>query len=201
MKLYYTPGVCSLAPHIALREAGADFDLVQVDLGSKQTASGDDYLQVSEQGKVPALDIGEDTVLTENSAILQYVADRNPSAGLAPPAASGERYRLQSWLSFIGSELHKLFGPLFQPGHSDDAKAKSTDALHRNFAYLNNILADRDYLMGDRFTVADAYLFVVLSWPRMVGIDMASYDALNAYIGRIAQREAVQAALKAEGLA
>ena len=200
MKLYYTPGVCSLAPHIALREAGMEFDLIKVDLHAKQTDGGGDYNQVNRHGKVPALDIGEDTVLTENPAILQYIADRNPDAGLAPPAGSSARYRLHSWLSYLGSELHKLFGPLFAPGHSDDEKKRSTQGIDSALTRLDEELSTRDYLVGDRFSVADAYLFTILGWPKMVGIDMGKYPALNAYSGRIAQREGVQAALKAEGL-
>lgn len=201
MKLYYTPGVCSLAPHIALREVGADFELIKVDLQSKKTEQGGDYLKISRHGKVPALDFGEDTVLTENAAILQYVADRAPETALAPLPSDPGRYRLQSWLSYLGSELHKLFGPLFQLGHSDDAKARSIEALHRHFALLDERLGQQDYLVGDHFTVADAYLFVILGWPRMVGLDMAKYPALGAYAARVGQREAVRAALKAEGLA
>ncbi len=200
MKLYYTPGVCSLAPHIALREAGQEFDLIKVDLYAKQTDGGADFNQVNRHGKVPALDIGEDTVLTENPAILQYIADRNPDAGLAPPAGSSARYRLHSWLSYLGSELHKLFGPLFAPGHSDDEKKRSTQGIDSALTRLDEELSARDYLVGDRFSVADAYLFTILGWPKMVGIDMGKYPALNAYTGRIAQRESVQAALKAEGL-
>ena len=200
MKLYYTPGVCSLAPHIALREAGQEFDLIMVDLHAKQTDDGGDYNQVNRHGKVPALDIGEDTVLTENPAILQYIADRNPDAGLAPPAGSSARYRLHSWLSYLGSELHKLFGPLFAPGHSDDEKKRSSQGIDSALTRLDEELSSRDYLVGDRFSVADAYLFTILGWPKMVGIDMAKYPALNAYTDRIAQREGVQAALKAEGL-
>jgi glutathione S-transferase len=200
MKLYYTPGVCSLAPHIALREAGQEFDLIKVDLHAKQTDAGGDYNQVNRHGKVPALDIGEDTVLTENPAILQYIADRNPDAGLAPPAGSSARYRLHSWLSYLASELHKLFGPLFAPGHSDDEKKRSSQGIDSALTRLDEELSTRDYLVGDRFSVADAYLFTILGWPKMVGIDMAKYPALNAYTGRIAQREGVQAALKAEGL-
>lgn len=200
MKLYYTPGVCSLAPHIALREAGQEFDLIKVDLHAKQTDGGGDFNQVNRHGKVPALDIGEDTVLTENPAILQYIADRNPDAGLAPPAGSSARYRLHSWLSYLGSELHKLFGPLFAPGHSDDEKKRSSQGIDSALTKLDEELSTRDYLVGDRFSVADAYLFTILGWPKMVGIDMDKYPALNAYTGRIAQREGVQAALKAEGL-
>lgn len=201
MKLYYTPGVCSLAPHIALRETGAEFDLVRVDLQTKQTENGDDYLKICRHGKVPALDIGEGPVLTENPAILQYVADRNPSAGLIPQAGTLERYRLQSWLSYLGSELHKCFGPLFQPGHGEESKKLAIEGIHRHFAALDELLSTQDYLTGDRFTVADAYLFVILGWPNLIGLDMARYSGLQPYAGRIAARDGVQAALKAEGLA
>lgn len=200
MKLYYTPGACSLAPHIALREAGANFDLVKVDLRSKKTESGEDYTSVTQRGKVPALEIDKGEVLTENAAILQYVADQAPDRKLAPPPSDLARYRLQSWLSYLGSEVHKLFGPLFQGG-SEEAKKASTDALHKHFAALNQHLSKQDYLLGNQFTVADAYLFTILGWPRVIGLDMSQYPALGNYAGRIAQRQPVQEALKAEGLA
>lgn len=201
MKLYYTPGACSLAPHIALNEIGADYELVKVDLQNKQTEQGDDFRQVNPLGKVPALDIGEDRPLTENPAILQYIADRKPEAGLAPPPSSTERYRLQSKLSYLGSEVHKSFVPMFQPGSSDEAKKAATESIHQHFARLNEKLANRQYLLGDQYSVADAYLFVILGWPQHAGIDTSQYSALGAYAGRIAQRQAVQNALKEEGLA
>lgn len=201
MKLYYTPGACSLAPHIALNEIGADFDLVKVDLQTKKTEQGDDFRQVNAVGKVPALDIGEKEPLTENSAILQYIADRKPEAGLAPAAGSSERYRLQSTLSYLSSELHKSFVPMFTPGTSDDAKAAATGSIDQHFAALDQKLSKQDYLLGDRYSVADSYLFVILGWPGHVGMDTSKYQALGAYAGRIAQREAVQKSLKEEGLA
>lgn len=201
MKLYYTPGACSLAPHIALNEIGADYDLIKVDLQNKQTEQGDDFRQVNPLGKVPALDIGEDRALTENPAILQYIADRKPEAGLAPPAGSSQRYRLQSALSYLGSEVHKSFVPMFAPGSTDDAKAAATDTINQHFARLNEKLSKQDYLLGDQYSVADSYLFVILGWPQHVGLDISKYPALGAYAGRIAQRQAVQDALKEEGLA
>lgn len=200
MKLYFTPGVCSLAPHIALREAGAEFVLVQVDLQTKQTADGDDYLALNRSGKVPALDFGESEVLTENAAILQYIADRFPEAQLAPPVGTTARYRLQSRLSYLGSELHKLFGPLFIPGHSEDAKQASIAKIHDHLAALDSELAARDYLLESGFSVADAYLFTILGWPHLVGVEIDQYTNLGAYAGRIAARASVQAALATEGL-
>lgn len=200
MKLYYSPGACSLAPHIALREAGATFDLVKVDLATKRTESGADYLAVAPLGKVPALDIGEGEALTENAAILQYAADQAPASGLAPAANSPARYRLQSWLSFLSAELHKAFVPLFVPGSSDEVKAQAVDTIHGHLKRLDGLLATRDHLVDGGYTVADIYLFVILGWPRYVGMDISAYPALGAYAARIGPRPAVQAALQAEGL-
>ncbi len=201
LKLYYSPGACSLASHIALRESGLEFGLVKVDLMTKKTETGGDYLSLSKRGKVPALDIGEAELLTETPAILQYIADQAPARHLAPAPTDLQRYRLQSWLSFIGSEVHKLFGPLFMPNSSEEMKKLSIDALHRQFADLNEHLSGRDYLLGENYSVADSYLFTVLGWPRYLNLDMSKYAALGTYAGHIAPRPAVQAALKAEGLA
>jgi glutathione S-transferase len=201
LKLYYSPGACSLASHIALRESGLDFGLVKVDLKTKKTETGADYFSLAKRGKVPALDIGEAELLTETPAILQYVADQAPERHLAPPPTNVQRYRLQSWLSFLGSEVHKLFGALFMPQASEEMKKLSLEALHRQFEDLNAHLSGRDYLLGKDYTVADSYLFTILGWPRYLNLDMSKYAALGAYAGRIAPRPAVQAALKAEGLA
>jgi len=199
MKLYYTPGVCSLAPHICLREAGADFEIEMVDLRSKKLASGGDYLAISKKGKVPALDIGEPEVLTENLAILAYIADKFPAANLAGTGTG--RYRVLSWTTFVATELHKLFGPLFNPAYDDNAKKVSIDMIMANLGYVDEELGKRDYLAGDHFSIADAYLFVVLGWPQMIKLDISKFQNLAAFAGRVGARPAVQAALKAEGLA
>jgi len=199
MKLFISPGACSLAPHIALNETGADFDAVKVDLATRKVETGDDFLKVNPSGKVPALTLDSGETLTENPAILLYIADQNPDAGLAPRDGTMERYRLLSRLSFLGSEFHKAFVPLFTPGTSDDAKAAAMTAVKNHLAALDKELAGKDHYAGD-FSVADIYLFVMLGWPAHVGIDMSAYPALGAYCARIAQRPAVGSALKAEGL-
>ena len=198
MKLFYFPGACSLSPHIVLREVGAKFDLVKVDLAAKKTESGDDYLKINPRGYVPALQLDDGSVLVEGPAIVQYLADQNPSAGLAPAPTDRKRYELQSWLTFIGTEVHKQFSPLFNPNSADVQKTASIQALKGRFAYLERELAARQYLMGDKFSVADVYLFVVLGWASYVKLELS--PNLQAYLGRIAGRPAVQAALKAEGL-
>ncbi len=201
MQLFISPGACSLAPHIALREAGADFEAVKVDLATRKTEAGDDFLAVNPSGKVPALTLDNGQSLTENPAILLYIADQNPEVGLAPAEGSFERYQLLSRLSFLGSEFHKAFVPLFAPGASDEAKAAAAVAVENHLAALDKELTGRDHFAGDSFSVADIYLFVMLGWPGYVDIDMSAYPALGAYAGKIAQRPAVGAALKAEGLA
>ncbi|RIJ16689.1 glutathione transferase GstA [Henriciella mobilis] len=200
MQLFISPGACSLAPHIALREAGADFEAVKVDLATRKTEAGDDFLAVNPSGKVPALTLDNGQSLTENPAILLYIADQNPGVGLAPAEGSIERYQLLSRLSFLGSELHKAFVPLFTPGTTDDAKAAATVAVKGHLAGLDQEIAGKEYYVGEAFSVADIYLFVILGWPAHVGIDMAAYPALGAFAGKIAQRPSVGAALKAEGL-
>lgn len=201
MKLFISPGACSLAPHIALRETGADFETVKVDLAVRTTEAGEDFLAVNPSGKVPALTLNGGETLTENPAILMYIADQNPASGLAPAEGSLDRYRLLSRLSFLGSEFHKAFVPLFAPGTSDEAKAAASGSVKNHLAALDKELTGRDYYSGNAFSVADIYLFVMLGWPAYVGIDMSPYPALGAYAGKIAQRPAVGAALEAEGLA
>jgi glutathione S-transferase len=200
MKLFISPGACSLAPHIALREAGATFDTVKVDLATRKVETGEDFLAVNPSGKVPALTLDSGETLTENPAILLYIADQKPEAGLAPRDGTMDRYRLLSRLSFLGSEFHKAFVPLFTPGTSDEAKAAATTAVKNHLAALDKDLAGKEHYAGAGFSVADIYLFVMLGWPAHVGIDMSAYPALGAYCGRIAQRPAVGAALQAEGL-
>jgi glutathione S-transferase len=201
MQLFISPGACSLAPHIALREAGADFEAVKVDLSTRKTEAGDDFLAVNPSGKVPALTLDNGQSLTENPAILLYIADQNPGVGLAPAEGSIERYQLLSRLSFLGSEFHKAFVPLFTPGTSEEVKAAAAVLVKNHLAALDKELDGRDHYVGDSFSVADIYLFVMLGWPGHVGIDMSAYPALGTYAGKIAQRPAVGAALKAEGLA
>lgn len=199
MKLYYTPGACSQAPHIALREAGLPFDLVKVDLAKKQIESGEDYKAINPKGAVPALGLDEGSVLTENAAILQYIADQT-GGDLMPPLLSMKRYRLLEWLNYIATELHKGFGPLWNPATPDDFKEATRKALGGKFDYLQDQITDGHYLTGEQFTIADAYLFVILNWTRIHDIDLARWPGLTAYVARVAERPAVQEALRAEGL-
>lgn len=200
MKLYFSPGACSLASHIALREAGLSFDLVKVEGRGQKTAGGEDYSKVTSKGYVPALRLDDGSVLTEGTAILPFIADQKPGSGLAPAAGSMARYRLHEWLGYINSEMHKNFGPFFMPGTTDEQKSAAKTNLGRRFDFAQTELGDKPFLMGETFTVADAYLFTVLGWCGFVGIDLGQWPGLKAYHGRIATRPAVQAALKAEGL-
>jgi glutathione S-transferase len=199
MKLYYAPGACSQAPHIVLREAGLPFDLVKVDLAAKRTEDGEDYAAINPKGAVPALGLDDGSVLTENAAILQYLADRAPTAALIPSGGI-ERYRLLEWLNFIATELHKGFGPLWTPATPAEYKQTTRDTLGKKFDYLQAALGDRPYLTGDRFTIVDAYAFVVLNWTAIHQIELARWPGLTAFVARVAQRPAVRAALVAEGL-
>ncbi len=201
MKLYLTPGACSLSPHIVLREAGIPFDFEVVDLAGKRTKSGKDFRAINPKGYVPALELDGGQVLTEGPAIVQYLADQKPAAKLAPPAGSIDRYRVQEWLNYITSELHKSFGPLFSPNTPDAWKEQLKVNLAGRFDLLSRTLEGKDYLMGSTFTVADAYLFTVLSWSDHVGIDLGKWPVLKAYVERVAARPAVKAALEAESKA
>ncbi len=200
MKLYYSPGACSLSPHIVMREAGMPVNLVKVDLGARKTANGEDYTAINPKGYVPVLQLDDGSVLTEGPAIVQYLADRAPSSKLAPAAGTMERYRLVEWLNFLTSEIHKGFSPLFNPKLSEDTKAMMRERLAGRFDYLGTALRDKPYLMGDNFTAADAYLFTLLGWCRLTGIDLEKWPVLVAYRERVAARPAVREALKAEGL-
>jgi glutathione S-transferase len=200
MKLYYSPGACSLSPHIALREAGLAFDLVKKDLHSQALADGSDYRTINPKGYVPALALDDGQILTEGPAIVQYLADRVPERKLAPPAGTMERVRLQEWLNYITSELHKTFSPLFNKQASEDWKAAARALLDRRIDYVAKALEGRDYLMGETFTVADCYLFTVLNWAHWVKIDLSRWPGIAEYQKRVAARPAVQAALQAEGL-
>jgi glutathione S-transferase len=201
MKLYYSPGACSLSPHIALREAGVAFEAEKVDLGSKQTEGGADYRAINPKGYVPALHLDDGQVLTEGPAIVQYIADLKPGSKLAPASGTHERYRLQEWLNFITAELHKSIGSLFNAKMPKEWQDQVKEAIGNRFDFLSKQLEGKAFLTGDGFTVADGYLFTVLGWTKYVGIDLAKWPVLQAYVGRVAQRPAVQAALKAEGLA
>ena len=200
MKLYYSPGACSLSPHIVLLEAGLPYDLVKVDLRAKKLENGDDYLKVNPKGQVPALALDSGELVTEGPVIVQMLADKAPAKNLAPPRDSAERYKLQEWLNYITAELHRNIGPLFSPALSDDAKAFFKDRATGKFKYLDGQLAGRDYLMGKQFTVADAYLFVMLSWADLMKFDLSGLSNLMAYKGRGAARPKVREALTKEGL-
>jgi len=200
MKLYYYPGACSMAPHIILREAGYPFDLDKVDLAKKQTASGEDYTKVNPKGYVPALRLDDGQVLTEAGAILQYLADHKPDSGLAPKAGTMERYRLMEWLNFIASEIHKTLGALFNPKITPEWKDNQIALFGRRCDILARALDGKQYLLADKFSVADAYLFTILSWANLFKLDMSKWPALQSYTTRIAARPAVQQAMKAEGL-
>ncbi|CAN5282101.1 glutathione transferase GstA [soil metagenome] len=201
MKLYYSPGVCSQAPHIVLREAGLNFTLVKVDPATRKTETGADYLVINPNGYVPALEIEPGLVLTEGPAIMQYLADKNPQSKLAPANGTPERYQLQSMLNFITSELHKSFTPLFKPNFPAEGKTIYKEIIGKRLDVIESILAKQDYLMPSGFTIADAYLFVVSGWSGFVGIDLAQWPAIGAFRQRVAARPSVKAAMIAEGLA
>jgi glutathione S-transferase len=200
MKLYYSPGACSLSPHIVVTEAGLPVELEKVDLGKHTTASGKDFTTINPKGYVPTLQLDDGSVLTEGPAIVQYLADQKPSSGLAPANGTIERYRLQEWLNFIGTELHKNFGPLFNPATPDAVKELSKANITKRLAYLNDQLANKQYLMGSSFTVADAYAFTIVNWTNFVKIDLKPYPNLVAYMQRVGGRPKVQETLKSEGL-
>ena len=200
MKLYYSPGACSLSPHIVSRELGIPLDLKKVNTKDKKIEDGGDFWKVNPKGYVPALELDNGQVLTEGPAIVQYLADQKPDAGLAPKNGTLERYKLQEWLNFITSEIHKSFSPLFRPTTPDEYKKIAKENLAGRFNWLDKELGGREYLTG-KFSVADAYLFTVLSWTKPTQIDTSKWPNLVAYMGRIAARPKVKEALKAEGLA
>ena len=201
MKLYYSPGACSLSPHIALREAGLPFTAVKAPTKTHQLDDGTDYYTINPLGYVPLLELDDGTRLTEGPAIVQYIADQVPGKKLAPANGTLARYQLQSWLTFVGTELHKSFGPLFNPATPEDFKKATADRLMGRFKWVDQQLAGKQYLMGDEFSVADGYLFTVSSWAPRVGLDLSGFANLAAYRARVAARPAVQEAMKAEGLA
>ncbi len=199
MKLYYAPGTCSLSPHIVAREAGLPLTLVRVDNKNKTTESGEDYRAINPKGYVPLLELDNGVRLSEGPAIVQYLADLAPASKLAPANGTVERYQLQEWLNFITSEVHKQFSPLFDATMPDEAKEKFRNRLATRFDWIAGQLKGRDYLMGS-FTVADAYLFVVLGWTKFTGPDLTRWPVLQEFVARVAARPQVQEALKAEGL-
>ncbi len=201
MKLYFAPGACSLSPHIVLRELGLPFDLIKVDLGAKKTVDGEDYKTINPKGYVPALLTDDGNVLTEGPALVQYLADRKPEAGLAPANGSFARYQLQEWLNFISTEVHKSFSPLFDAAMPDVAKQIYMDKLKQRFAELDVVLEKQDFLIGQQFSVADAYLYTVLRWTPHFKIDLNQWPALARFFARVDARPAVKAAVDAEAAA
>jgi len=201
MKLYYSPGACSLSPHIVLRELGLLFNLEKVDTKTHQTADGTDFYQINPKGYVPVLKLDDGALLTEGVAIVQYLADTHAAKGLAPQAGTLERARLQEHLNYIASELHKGFGPLFHPGGAPESKEAAKAEIAHRLDHIEQVLSDgRNYLLGDSFSVADVYLFVVAGWTKAVGMGTDKWPRLTAFLERVGQRPAVQEALRAEGL-
>jgi glutathione S-transferase len=200
MKLYYSPGACSLSPHIALHEAGLAHELIKVDLKAKKTETGEDFAKINPKNQVPALMLDNGELVTEGPVIVQVIADKAAGKNLAPPNGTDERYKMQEWLNFTTSELHKNFSPLFNPAIPDEVKKFFSDRILGKFKYTDSQLAGRDYLMGKQFTVADGYLFVMLAWADRMKIDLSGMPNLMAFKARVAARPNVQAALKMEGL-
>ena len=200
MKLYYAPGACSLSPHIVAREAGIPIQLQKVNTKDKSMEGGGDFWQINPRGYVPVLELDNGERLTEGPAIVQYLADQKPESGLAPKAGTLERYRLQEWLNFITSELHKSFGAFFTPGMPDEAKDVFRARLRQKLQWVDGQLAGKSYLLGDDFTVADAYLFTVTNWAEFTKVDIADLANLQAFRQRMLTRPSVQAAMKHEGL-
>lgn len=199
MKLYYMPGACSLAPHIAMREAGMTFDLVRYDKEAHALQGGTSLESVNDKGYVPVLELDGGERLTEVPAVLQYVADQAPATRLAPPNGTMARYRLQEWLNFIATEVHKSFWPFFHGG-CEAERPNQQERLHKRLGWVEGHLSDRPFLAGDTFTVADCYLLTVVNWIRPAGFDLARWPGLQAYRNRHKDRPSVKAALEAEGL-
>ncbi|MGH8744286.1 MAG: glutathione transferase GstA [Burkholderiales bacterium] len=200
MKLYYYPGACSMAPHIILREAGYKFDLDKVDFAAMKTASGEDFRKVNPKGYVPAVKLDDGQILTEVGVILQYLADQKPESNLVPKAGSMERYRLMEWLNFIATEIHKSIGAFFNPKMTPEWKEAQLALVGKRFDYLVSALDGKPYVMGGKFSVADAYLFTVLNWTHFHKIDVSKWPKLKDYMASISARPAVKESMKAEGL-
>lgn len=198
MKLYISPGACSLSPHIVMYELGMTFDLEKIDKKTKKTTSGENFLELNPNGYIPALKLDDGKILTEGVAIVQYLADQKPEAQLAPKAGTFDRYRLIEWLNFIATELHKGFSPLFSPKISDEMKSAVVERLGMRFSYVDKQLSKMPFLMGKNFTVADAYLYTILTWAPYAGLKHETWPNLEKYFKAISDRPAVQKALKAE---
>jgi|SRR5688500_7243934 len=201
MKLYYTPGACSHAPHILLREAGLDFTIEKVDLADKKTETGADFKKINPHGYVPALQLKDGTVLTEVAVISQYIADRVPAKNLAPANGTAERYTLQSWLNFISAEVHKQLGAMFNPAVPEEYRTIVKTKLATRFDSLDAHLSKQPFMLGETFTAADAYLYTILNWTKHFAIDLAKWPAIKSFMERVAARPSAQEAAKAEGLA
>lgn len=200
MKLYFSPGVCSLAPHILLRETQLPFELERVDIGKHTAQQGADYYEINPKGQVPLLELDDGQCLSEGPIIAQYIADKAGRTDLMPAFGSMERYRVMEWQNYVTSELHKSFSPLFNTAIDQPAKAVFAAALRKKFGWVSNQLRDRQYLTGDTFTAADAYLFTVAGWAKHVGLDLSDFEHLQSFLQRVAARPAVREAMKAEGL-
>jgi glutathione S-transferase len=200
MKLYYSPGACSLSPHIVANEIGLALELEKVDVKTKQTEGGADFLAINPKGYVPVLQLDNGEVLTEGPAIVQYLADQKPASGIAPANGTLARYRLQEMLGFINSELHKTYSPLFNPNTSADLRADREAYLRKRYTLVEKTLTSQPFLLGDQFTAADVYLFVVTNWAKVLKLDLSEFTQLMDFQKRVAERPAVQAALRAEGL-
>lgn len=200
MKLYYAPGVCSLSPHIVLKESGLPFEAIKTDIRNKTTDGGGDYRKTNPLGYVPALELDDGTILTEGPAIVQYIADKVPAKNLAPANGTLDRYKLQSWLNFVSTEVHKGYSPLFNPAVPDEVKSVFRERLMTRLAHLDKHLATNDYVMGKSFSVVDAYVFTVLGWAPRVNVDLSGFPNLGKFRERMMARPSVQAAMKAEGL-
>ncbi|ATM95954.1 glutathionine S-transferase [Yersinia frederiksenii] len=198
MKLFYKPGACSLSPHIVLREAGLDFSIESVDLATKKTETGEDYLRINPKGQVPALLLDDGSLLTEGVAIVQYLADKVPDRHLIAPSGTLSRYHAIEWLNFVATELHKGFSPLFNAKTPEEYKVIARERLDKQFSYVDSVLAQHDYLLGKKFSVADAYLFTVTRWANALKLEIAQRSHLDKFMARVAERPAVKAALAAE---
>jgi len=200
MKLYYSPGACSLSPHIVAMEAGIPLQLVKVNIPAKKTEAGEDFWAINPRGYVPALEIAPGEVLTEGPAIVQYLADQKPDSGLAPKNGTMERYRLQETLNFVTAELHKSIGALFNPAVKGEWLDNQLALIDRRLGALDTMLAGKQFLMGDKFTVADAYAYTVLNWTRIKNVDISKHANVVAYFARVGERPKVKEAMKAEGI-
>ncbi len=200
MKLYYSPGACSLSPHIVLREAELKFELSKVDMRTRTIDGGENYLTITPKGYVPALELDSGELMTEGPAIVQYLADLNPGAKLVPKPLDPERYRAQEWLNYVASEIHKSFGPLVVPGASEENKERAQAHIHKRLGIVRDRLAQQDYLVKNRYSVADIYMYVIIRWTNMFGMDAAGWPEFVGFQSRIGNRAAVRAALEAEGL-